>query len=258
MTPEHLAAFVRRIEAGWSLETSSRWEPANPARGQCSVTTLVAQDILGGEILKTQTPAGTHFYNRIDGERHDFTLSQFDRPIAFDDVPASRDEVMADTSPEQYRTLLGRVRFRKRPSARLLVLDHQERVLLFRFRFDTGPLAGTAYWATPGGGLDEGESFAEAARRELAEETGIDADVGEAIAVRHTRFSLSTGEMVDAEEHYFLVRTDGEIDISRNPDPVERAFISEAKWWARDEIAASAEAIFPENIFAMIAGEAPR
>ncbi len=40
---------------------------------------------------------------------------------------------------------------RKRPSARLLVLDPQERVLLFRFRFDTGPLAGTAYWATPGG-----------------------------------------------------------------------------------------------------------
>jgi len=144
---------------------------------------------------------------------------------------------------------------RQRPSARLLVLDAEGKVLLFRFRFDTGPLAGTAYWATPGGGLDEGESFAEAARRELLEETGIEAEVGEAIAVRHTRFRLSTGEMVAAEEHYFLVRTIGVIDISGNPDPVERAFISEAKWWSRAEIAASRETIFPETLIEMIASQ---
>ncbi len=258
MSRDRLAVFKQRLEAGWGPDTSSRWTAANPARGQCSVTALVAQDILGGDILKTRTAAGTHFYNQIDGQRHDFTLSQFDGPISFDDQPASRDEAMADTSQEQYAVLLGRTRLRKRPSARLLVLDPGERLLLFRFHFDTGPLAGTSYWATPGGGLDEGESFAEAARRELAEETGIEAAVGEAVAVRHTCFSLSTGEMVDAEEHYFIVRTDGRIDVSGNPDPVERAFISEAKWWTRDEIAASGEPIFPENIFAMIAGETSR
>ncbi|MCR5857188.1 NUDIX hydrolase [Mesorhizobium sp. J428] len=141
---------------------------------------------------------------------------------------------------------------RQRPSARLLVLDPDDRVLLFRFRFDTGPLAGTTYWATPGGGLDEGESFVDAARRELREETGIEAEVVEAVAVRHTQFRLSTGEMVAAEERYFLVRAFAEIDISRNPDPVERAFISEARWWTIDELTQSVETIFPENIAEML------
>ena len=141
---------------------------------------------------------------------------------------------------------------RERPSARLLVIDPQDRILLFRFRFDSGPLAGTAYWATPGGGLNDGETYTEAARRELMEETGIDTDVGDVIVVRQTSFMLSTGEIVSAEEHYFLVRTSGSIDIGGNPDPVERAFIAEARWWASGELAVNGEPVFPENIAEML------
>jgi 8-oxo-dGTP diphosphatase len=141
---------------------------------------------------------------------------------------------------------------RERPSAPLLVVDPWNRILLFRFRFDSGPLTGTAYWATPGGALDVGETYAQAARRELMEETGIDAEVGDAVAIRQTSFMLSTGEMVSAEEHYFLVQTDHAVDIGGNPDPVERAFIAEAKWWADDELSATADAVFPENIADMV------
>jgi 8-oxo-dGTP diphosphatase len=147
---------------------------------------------------------------------------------------------------------------RKRPSARLLVVDPQGRVLLFRFGFDSGPLAGTAYWATPGGGLDAGETYQQAARRELLEETGIDSAIGEAVAIRQTSFQLSTGEMVSAEEHYFIVRTDQTVDIGGNPDPVERAFIVEARWWSSDELAASEETVFPENIAEMVRGAVAR
>jgi 8-oxo-dGTP diphosphatase len=146
------------------------------------------------------------------------------------------------------------MRVRKRPSARLLVLDGQGRVLLFRFSHSDGALAGKTYWATPGGGLDEGESFADAARRELLEETGIDQIPGPEIAIRNVQFMLPDGDIADADERYFLVRTDSAIDIANNPDPVERAFIAEMRWWSVAELGGSAETIYPENIAEMIAG----
>lgn len=80
-----------------------------PATGQCSVTALVVHDIFGGDILKTRTPEGIHFYNRIGTVRWDLTISQFAEPIPFEDLTASRQEAMADTSPEQYETLKSRL-----------------------------------------------------------------------------------------------------------------------------------------------------
>jgi len=56
---------------------------------------------------------------------------------------------------------------RRRPSARLLITDPTGRVLLFRFVHQRGALAGQSYWATPGGAVEEGETFAQAAVREL-------------------------------------------------------------------------------------------
>ncbi len=137
---------------------------------------------------------------------------------------------------------------RERPSARLLVLDNDNCVLLFHFVFDAGALAGEHFWATPGGALNEGESYAQAAKRELFEETGIVADVGEQIAKMDVVFRTQSGERVTADERYFLVRVaENIIDVS-GQESAERRDIQEYKWWSLADLKATHETVFPEHL----------
>lgn len=97
--------FGQRLSAAWSKETATMWTRENPARGQCSVTALVVHDVFGGRILKTRVGSAPHFYNLIGGNRIDLTSSQFEHPIVYEDLAASRDDAFSDTTVEQYQAL---------------------------------------------------------------------------------------------------------------------------------------------------------
>ena len=143
---------------------------------------------------------------------------------------------------------------RRRRSSRLLVIDRNDRVLLFKFVFHHGPLAGCDYWATPGGGLEPGETFADAARRELFEETGILRDaVGRYVAEREFVLQLHDGEYVIAEERFFLIRVADQWLSRVHWTPIEIAVMTDHRWWSVEELTTTSETVFPETLITILA-----
>ena len=143
---------------------------------------------------------------------------------------------------------------RRRPSSRLLVIDRNNRILLFRFAYHRGALAGQNYWATPGGALETGESFEDAARRELFEETGILTNcVGQPVAEREFSLQLLDGEYVTAEERFFLIRVTDQA-LSRDYwTPLESEVMVDHRWWSVEELTSTNEVVYPETLVAILA-----
>ncbi|CAN5157293.1 hypothetical protein BH10CYA1_BH10CYA1_31150 [soil metagenome] len=145
---------------------------------------------------------------------------------------------------------------KRRPSARLLVLDSENRLLLFLFNYNTGCLAGQKYWATPGGAVEPGESFEEAAKRELFEETGIFvAEIGPDVARREFEMQLPDGEFVIADERLYLVRVTEQSLSKENWTAMEKEVMAEHRWWTNEELAATSETVYPENLRALVYDE---
>ncbi len=142
---------------------------------------------------------------------------------------------------------------RHRQSARLLVISPEKRVLLFKYVYDNGALAGQAYWATPGGGVETGESFETAAMRELFEETGIRVQKIDApIANREVMLLTPDGEQVLAIEQYFAIAASDEQVSYAGWTRQEISVIAEHRWWSATELAQMTESLWPENLSAML------
>ena len=137
---------------------------------------------------------------------------------------------------------------RIRRAARLIVLDPKGRALMFRYDVP----GRDPFWVTAGGECEPDESFEEAARRELLEETGITADPGEQIAQMTPEFITVEGEPVQADERFFLVRVaEAAIDTAGHT-ALEQALMTQHRWFTLAELEDWPEAVFPVELAEMI------
>lgn len=131
-----------------------------------------------------------------------------------------------------------------RRAARLIITDPSGRLLLFL----VSPGPDRAVWITPGGGLEEPESWKQAAVRELREEVGLELDdPGPMVWMRRHVFEWKN-VLIDQDERYFWVS--GRSDVPDPPPPTDLEPWLEARWWSPAEIRTAAEEIFAPRALA--------
>lgn len=94
-----------------AIDNSPALTPKKSDASQNTVISLLIHEIFGGEILKTHMKKGWHFYNRIDGERIDFTqteISKSNEEKLFEDIPSTPDETHKYFEQEDYSTFFMR------------------------------------------------------------------------------------------------------------------------------------------------------
>jgi 8-oxo-dGTP pyrophosphatase MutT (NUDIX family) len=136
-----------------------------------------------------------------------------------------------------------------RLAGRVILLDADDRVLLIHERSDID--SQQTHWLVPGGGVELAESTAEAAARELAEETGLLVPITDAEPVHIERHSWShAGRHFDQTNHYFLARTAARRPAAepRSLTDLEKTIVLGWRWWSIEDLAASTAEIWPANL----------
>ena len=135
---------------------------------------------------------------------------------------------------------------RMRPPYEVFVLVRRDDEYLILHR---SPRQG-AYWHCVAGGVEEGETYAEAAVRELREETGLSArprDLGDPVWHEVAEFSYD-GRRYRQEQDFFLLRV-GSPEISADGrDDEEAAVIDGHRWWTLSELEATTDSYYPPEL----------
>jgi 8-oxo-dGTP pyrophosphatase MutT (NUDIX family) len=133
-----------------------------------------------------------------------------------------------------------------RPSARVVLFDPDQRVLLFRVTEPGRPTA-KPFWIT-GGGVEGEETFEECARREVLEETGIeDVELGPVVWLREHTWPW--GKLwIHSVERFFAGRTRQPVVRTHLQLQHELQFLSEHRWWTPDEMRSAEERLVPAEM----------
>ena len=134
-----------------------------------------------------------------------------------------------------------------RSAVRALVVDADDRVLLVRFE---NPATHDTWWATPGGGIEQGESHEDTLRRELAEELGLhEFELGPLIS-EHERVFPWDRRLTQQHNSIYLVRVE-----AHEPRPtidLAEEGVSGYRWWALEELARTDERLTPPGFVELV------
>ena len=138
------------------------------------------------------------------------------------------------------------------PAVRLLVLDAQQRLLLFHIH-DAAPLHAlypemTVYWGTPGGGLEPDESFEQAARRELWEETGMQIESVGPCVWHYERVMQIAEQRLHRHERFYPINVPTATVSLANMLAYEHETHCAYRWWMCQELEQSQELFVPADL----------
>ena len=128
-----------------------------------------------------------------------------------------------------------------RDAVRALLVDTGGRVLLLSWENEAG-----RWWITPGGGVLAGESDEAALRRELEEETGLQAVTLGPLVLERSHPLPWGSRLVRQHERMYLVRVEPfepapSIDLAAE-------HVTGLRWWTADELETTSERVSPPGL----------
>ena len=143
-----------------------------------------------------------------------------------------------------------------RLTSRVLLFDRDDRILLFLTKApDT---SGIARWLTPGGGVDPGESHADAAVRELFEETGLTGvDLGEPVWAHDFTVEWDDADHDTGHAEFYTAVVDQFEPSNSNWTEDEHVDVLEHRWWTLAELLVTKDPYEPKELINLVRRSLP-